>query len=151
MLLHQSYFDKHLKPIVSPSSGEKREAHSLFRLTTANDGQMPDSIYIDMDVNFLGLNVPDVGILITKDPSYILDDTHQTWMPTVVAWNLIRLSFNAFVTNHLTAVFKCFQCPPGLNPLISPNCVYYYTDVCKTLGIRVGHKSHVDESSKSTG
>ena len=35
-LLHQSYFNTHPKAIVSPSSHEKREAHSLFKVTTVN-------------------------------------------------------------------------------------------------------------------
>ena len=32
---------------------EKADAHSLFRLTVANDGQMPIKMYIELDLAFL--------------------------------------------------------------------------------------------------
>ena len=77
----------------------KGKAHSLLRLTTANDEQFPISMYIEMDVNFLGLKMLHVGFLITKDPNCILDDKHQTKLSRIISWNLIRLAFNAFGQN----------------------------------------------------
>ena len=76
MLLCQSYFDKCIKPVVHLSSDEIGKAHSLFKLPTANDGQLPISMYMEMDVNFLGLKVQNMGFLVTKDPNGILSD-HQ--------------------------------------------------------------------------
>ena len=52
-LLHQSCFDKQLKPVVSQSSEEKGEAHSLSRVTNANDGQLPINMYLELDINLL--------------------------------------------------------------------------------------------------
>ena len=46
---------KYLKPIISPSSTSKTEASSLFKLTAANDGQLPIIIYVKLDIEFLGL------------------------------------------------------------------------------------------------
>ena len=50
-----------------------------------------------------------------------------------------------------TSVFNSIQSPQGVNPLLfSELCVYHYTDVCKTSGIRVGYKIKEDESNQST-
>ena len=43
--------------------GEKSDAHILFNLTVANDGQLPMKKYIELDINFWGLKVPNVGFL----------------------------------------------------------------------------------------
>ena len=40
MLLRQSYFE-HLLPIIQAATSEKAEAHQLFHLMVANDGQLP--------------------------------------------------------------------------------------------------------------
>ena len=53
-LFYQLYFEKHTKPVVSPSSSEKGEAYSLFQLTTDYNGQLPMSMYLEMDVNVWG-------------------------------------------------------------------------------------------------
>ena len=73
MLLRQSYFEKHLLPKIQAATSEKADAHQLFHLTVANDGQLPVKMYTELDINFLGLKVPNVGILIVEDPSQVLD------------------------------------------------------------------------------
>ena len=40
-LLRQSYFVQHILPKIKPATGEKANDHCLFKLTVANDGQMP--------------------------------------------------------------------------------------------------------------
>ena len=57
-LLWQSYFDQHILPQINPATGEKANSHSLFKLTVANDGQMPIKMYTELDLTFLGLKVP---------------------------------------------------------------------------------------------
>ena len=73
MLLRQSYFEKHLLPKIQVVTSEKAEAHQLFHLTIANDGQLPVKIYTELDINFLGLKVHNVGVLVVEDPSQVLD------------------------------------------------------------------------------
>ena len=41
--------------------------YSLFRLTVANDGQMPIKMYIKLNHTFLGLKVLNVGVLIAEE------------------------------------------------------------------------------------
>ena len=61
-LIQQSYFDENLMHLVTAYSGEKSEAHTLFHLTKANDEQLPITKYVELDLNFMGLMVPRVGI-----------------------------------------------------------------------------------------
>ena len=77
MLLRQSYFEKHLLPKIQVVTSEKADAHHLFHLMVANDGQLPVKMYMELDIKFLGLKVPNVGILIVEDPSQVLDKKHQ--------------------------------------------------------------------------
>ena len=53
-LIPQSYITEHLLPRIETSTGEKADAHVLFNLTVANDGQLPVKTYIELDINFGG-------------------------------------------------------------------------------------------------
>ena len=105
MLLRQSYFEKYLLPKIQGVTGEKAKAHQLFHLMVTNDRQLPVKMYTELDINFLGLKVPNVGILIIEDPSEVLDKEHQSKLPGIVGWNLIRQSYNAFVEKYGTSGF----------------------------------------------
>ena len=136
-LLQQSYFDKHIPPKIKLATGEKFSAHNLFKLTVASDGQMPIKMYMELDLTFLGLKVPNVGMLIAEEPNQVLDKNHQTRLPGIVGWNLIWLSYNVFVQKYGTTEFDSFMCPEGVNPLLfSQLCIFYYSYVWKnkTLG-----------------
>ena len=81
-LLRQAYFEKHLLPQIQEATGEKAEAHQLFHLTVANNGQLPVKMYTELDINFLGLKVPNVGVLIVEDLTQVLDkktSDQATW------------------------------------------------------------------------
>ena len=54
------------------ATGEKADTHSLFRLTVANDGQMPIKCTLELDLTFLGLKVPKMGILTVEEPNQVL-------------------------------------------------------------------------------
>ena len=56
-LLWQSYFDQHILPKIKLATGEKADVHCLFKLTVANDGQMPIKMYTELDLLFLELRV----------------------------------------------------------------------------------------------
>ena len=57
---------------------EKMDAYVLCNLMVANDGQLPMKTYIELDVNFLELNVPNVGFLIFEEPNKVLERKHHT-------------------------------------------------------------------------
>ena len=149
-LLRQAYFEKHLLPKIQVATGEKAKAHQLFHLTVTNDGQLPVKMYTELDINFLGLKVPNVGVLIVDDPSQVLDKKHQTKLPGIVGWNLIWLSYNMFVEQYGASGFDSFVCPEGVNPLLfSQLCVFYHanTDNNNVLGVSSNPVSQTEQIS----
>ena len=132
-LLWQSYFNQHILPKIKPATGEKADAHSLFKLTVANDGQMPIKMYTELDLTFLGLKVLKVGVLIAEELNQVLDKKHQTRLPGIIGWNLIQLSYDVFIKKYGTTAFDSFMCPEGGNPLLfSQLCIYHHSNVWKT-------------------
>ena len=151
-LLWQSYFDQHILPKIKLATGEKANTHCLFKLTVANDGQMPIKMYTELDLTFLGLKVPKVGVLIAEEPNQVLDKKHQTRLPGIIGWNLIWLSYDVFIKKYGTIGFDSFICPKGVNPLLfSQLCIYHHSDVQKnkTLGATSGVMSQNTNVSKS--
>ena len=152
MLLRQAYFEKHLLPKIQAATGEKAKAHQLFHLTVANDGQLPVKMYTELDINFLGLKVLNVGVLIIDDLSQVLDKKHQTKLPGIVGWNLIWLSYNAFVEQYGASGFDSFVCLEGVNPLLfSQLCVFHHsnTDNSNVLGVSSNPVSQQSEQISS--
>ena len=80
----------------------------LFHLTVASDGQLPVKLYTTLDIMFLGLKVPNVGILVVEDPSQVLDKKHQSKLLGIVGWNLVWLSYNVFIEKYGTSGFDSF-------------------------------------------
>ena len=151
-LLWQSYFDQHILPKIKPATGEKADAHCLFKLTVANDGQMPIKMYTELDLTFLGLKVPKVGVLIAEEPNQVLDKKHQTRLPGIIGWNFKWLSYDMFIKKYGTTGFDSFICPKGVNPLLfSQLCIYHHFNVWKTntLGATSEVMSQNIEISKS--
>ena len=151
-LLWQSYFDQHILPKIKLATGEKADAHCLFKLTVANDGQMPIKMYTKLDLTFLGLKVPKVGVLIAEELNQVLDKKHQTRLPGIIGWNLIWLSYDVFIKKYGTTGFDSFMCPEGVNPLLfSQLCIYHHSNVRKnnTLGATSEVMSQSIEISKS--
>ena len=50
-------------------------------------------VYIELDVEFLGLQVLRVGLLITQNANEVLDPGHKTRLPRIVWWNLVKLAY----------------------------------------------------------
>ena len=91
-LLWQSYFDQHILPKIKLVTGEKANAHCLFKLTVANDGQMPIKMYTKLDLTFFGLKVLKVGVLIAEEPNQVLDKKTSNQ----ITWHN-RMEFNPAV------------------------------------------------------
>ena len=87
--------------------GEKADAHTLLKLTVANDRKMPIILYMQLDFTFLGLKVPNVGVLIAEEPNQVLHKEHQTKLPGIIAWYLIWLSYNTFIEKYGTYFPNC--------------------------------------------
>ena len=86
-------------------------------------------MYTKLDINFLGLKVLNVGVLKVDDPSQVLDKKHQSKLPGIVGWNLIWLSYNAFVEQYGASGFNSFVCLEGVNLLLfSQLCVFHHSN-----------------------
>ena len=90
-LIREGYFTKYIQPSLKKPSSKMAEAHSLFRLSAANNEIMPVSKYFEADVSILGFQIPQVGFLVVKDPNVLLEPQHNTQLPGVIGCNLIRL------------------------------------------------------------
>ena len=97
---------------------EKADAHVLFNLTTANEGQLPVKMDIELDVNFLGLKVPKLGFIILEKHNIVLDRKHYTKLLGIIGWNSIWLMYQAFMKKYAGEFFTSFECPGGVNPLL---------------------------------
>ena len=69
---------------------------------------MPIRMYIELDISFFGLKVPNVGMLIAEELNQVLDKEHQIKLPGIVRWNLIWLSYNMFIQKYGTTGFDSF-------------------------------------------
>ena len=133
-LIHQSFFEQKILPHIEPTDGEKVKAHQLFQLTTADNGKLPIFIYVELDLDFLGIVVSKVGVLITQEPNELLKTCHKTKLPGIVGWNLIKLAYEEFVKNYGVLCLENFDCPTGVSPMLfSQLCVYHH---CKAGGLQ---------------
>ena len=133
-LICQSFFEQEILPHIEPTDGEKVKAHQLFQLTAANNGKLPISMYVELDLDFLGIVVPKVGVLITQEPNELLETCHKTKLPGMVGWNLIKLAYQVFVKNYGVLCLENFDCPTWVSSLLfSQLCVYHH---CKAGGLQ---------------
>ena len=126
-LIREGYFVKHIQPLLNKSSSKMAEAHSLFRLSAANNEIMPVSKYFEADVTVLGFRIPWVGFLVVKDPNVLLEPQHNTQLPGVIGCNLIRLGCEEFGRSFGYEAFEEFRCPESVHPVVfSQLCSHYH-------------------------
>ena len=53
-LICQSFFEQEILPHIKAADGEKANAHQLFQLTAVNNGKLPVSMYVKLDLDFFG-------------------------------------------------------------------------------------------------
>ena len=76
--------------------------------------------------------MPNVG------PSQVLDKKHQSKLPGILGWNLVQLSYNAFIEKYGTSGFDSFICLERVNPLLfSQLCVYHHSNTSGSSGLGV--------------
>ena len=127
MLICEAYFNKHILPLLCGSVEELAEAYSLFRLSAANNQDMPVSKYFEADVSILGFHIPSVGFLVVKDPNTVLEPQYSTQTPGVIGCNLIWLGYKEFGKVYGFEAFETFTCPKEVHPLIfAQMCTLYH-------------------------
>ena len=126
-LIREGYFVKNIQPLLNKSSSKLAEAHSMFRLSAANNEIMPVSKYFEADVTLLGFRIPQVGFLVVKDPNALLEPQHSTQLPGVIGCNLIWLGCEEFGRSYGFDAFEEFRCPEGVHPVVFAQlCSHYH-------------------------
>ena len=126
-LIQEGYFEKNILPLLKASLGELSEAHSLFRLSAANNITMPVSKYFEADIEFLGFPAPQVGFLVVKDPNTLLEPQRSTQLPGVIGCNLIQLGCEESGRTYGFEPLESFQCPSNIHPIVFTQfCSYYH-------------------------
>ena len=126
-LIWEGYFEKNILPLLKASSGELFKAHSLFRLSTANNSTMPVSKYFEADIKILGFPLPQVSFLMVKDPNTLLEPQHSTQLPGIIGCNLIRLGCEEFGRTYGFEPLENFQCSSKVHPIVFTQfCSYYH-------------------------
>ena len=72
-LMWQDHFNRYFRPQLGPAEGSVADAHHMFDLTSASGSTIPLSKYVEIDVEFLVLQVSGVRFLITQNPNAVLD------------------------------------------------------------------------------
>ena len=127
-------FEQEILPHIKPSDGEKAEVHQLFQLTAGNKGKLPIAMYVELDLDFLGIVVPKLEVLFTQEPCELLDICHKTKLPGMIGWNLIKLACEVFIQKYGVLCLENFDCPTGVSPLLfSQLCVFHH---CKAGGLQ---------------
>ena len=96
-LMQQDHFNRYFRLQLQPAKGLVAHAHHMFDLTSASSGAIPLSRYVELDVEFLGLQVLRVRILITQNPNKVLDPEHKSRLPRIMGWNLVKLAYQKFL------------------------------------------------------
>ena len=92
-------------------------------------------MYVELDLDFLGIVVPKVGVLITQEPNELLDTHHKTKLPGMVGWNLVKLAYEVFVQKYGVLCLENFDYPTGVSPLLfSQLCIFHH---CKAGGFQL--------------
>ena len=99
----------------------------MHQLTAANHGKLPVSMDVKLDLDFLGIVVPKVGVLITQEPNELFEECHKTKLPGAIHWNLIKLAYQVFVQKYGSVSLENFDCPTGISPLLFSHFVYFIT------------------------
>ena len=77
-----------------------RSTSAEIQLTAASNEKVPMSMFVELDLDFLGIMVPKVGILITQEPYELLDECHKAKLPGIIGWNVIKLAYQVFIQKY---------------------------------------------------
>ena len=105
-LMQQDHFNRYFRPHLGASEGLVADAHHMFYLTSASGEGIPLSKYVNLDVEFLGLQVPRVRLLIIQNPNEVLNPVHRSRLPGIMGWNLVKLAYQEFLTKYNIHIFE---------------------------------------------
>ena len=109
-------FGREILSHITPSGEKKVNAYQLFWVMAANNGKLPMLMYTELDLDFLGSMVPNVGVLIIQEANELPDNYHEIKLPGSISWNLIKFICKVFESKYCSQVYENFDCPTGVSP-----------------------------------
>ena len=126
-LMWQEHFNRYFRPQVGSAEGSVAAPHHMFNLTSASGWAIPLSRYVELDVEFLGLQVPRDRFLITQSPNKVLDPEHKTRLHWIVGWNVVKLVCQELLKNTTS------MCLRILNAQMESICCCFLSFVFTTM------------------
>ena len=123
-LMRQDYFNRYFRLQLGPADGSVADTHHMFDLTSTSGGAIPLSRYVELDVEFIGLQVPRGRFLIIWNPNEVLDPEHKTRLPGIVGWNLVKLACQEFLKIYNINVFEDLNARTESIVCYFPSCVF---------------------------
>ena len=114
-LVTQSYFEKGNLPKLGSTDKAQMGAHNYFTLSAANDGIIPISAYVELDIESEGFLIKDVGFLVTKDPLTHLGRKRKLKTPGMIGCNLLKLACLQVVQKYEIGLFDQDVKPAGIS------------------------------------
>ena len=123
-LMCQDHINRYFRLQLGPAERSVADAHHMFNLTSASSGAIPLSRYVELDVEYLGLQVPRVRFLITQNPKKALDPEHKRRLPGIVGWNLVKLAYQEFLKNITSMCLRTLNAQMESILCYFPSCVF---------------------------
>ena len=85
------------------------------------------SKYVELDLNFFRIIVPNIEVLITQEPNTLSDRSHKTKLPGIIGYNLIKIVLSGVIQKFGSKSLEHFDWPTGLSPLLNSQlCVFHH-------------------------
>ena len=101
----QAFFEQHLKPQVE----EQLKSCNWLQLTAANGLEIPYLGYVELDVEVLGKILPQMGILVVKDPPAPHLQRRKNTVPGLLGMNIISRCYEELLQEHGNHLFSAPQ------------------------------------------
>ena len=98
----QAFFDQHLKP----RTNEQLKSCHWLHLTAANGLEIPYLGYVELDVEVLGTVLPQMGVLVVKDPPDPVSMRRKTAVPGLLGMNIISGCYSVLFREHGNNLFS---------------------------------------------
>lgn len=98
----QTFFEQYLMP----QTNEQLKSCTWLQLTAANGLDIPYLGYVELDVEVLGAVLPQMGILVVKDPPDPASQQRKTVVPGLLGMNIINGCYSVLFSEHGDNLFS---------------------------------------------
>ena len=98
----QAFFEQYLMP----QTNEQLKSCTWLKLTAANGLDIPYLGYVELDVEVLGTTLPQMGILVVKDPPDPASQQRKTVVPVLLGMNIISGCYSVLFREHGDNLFS---------------------------------------------